>query len=111
VLGNGNIQTQADCEALMAATGVDGVMSAESLLADPALFSPRRAAPGGEFGPLEGCHLMLEYLDLVDLYPTPWRMVKGHAFHLLGALRCAVLHVGTALGEGCVLRRSARSGC
>ena len=43
--------------------------------------------PGGEFGHLDGCHLLLEYLDLVDLYPTPWRMVKGHAFQLLGALR------------------------
>ena len=42
--------------------------------------------PGGEFGHLDGCHLLLEYLDLVDLHPTPWRMVKGHAFQLLGAL-------------------------
>ena len=39
MLGNGNIRTLADCEALMEASGVDGVMSAESLLADPALFS------------------------------------------------------------------------
>ena len=92
----------------MAATGVDGVMSAESLLADPALFSPRRAAPGGEFGPLEGCHLMLEYLDLVEVYPTPWRMVKGHAFHLLGALRCTAL--GDCAGWGLSVRWSACSG-
>lgn len=84
VLGNGNIRTLHDCQALMEATGVDGVMSAESLLADPALFSQRRLQPGGEFGHLDGCHLLLEYLDLVDLYPTPWRMVKGHAFQLLG---------------------------
>lgn len=136
VLGNGNIRTLHDCQALMEATGVDGVMSAESLLADPALFSQRRLQvrllgdggvpllaagvvgcfaavqcsngltasqplsynphlpaltyprpqPGGEFGHLDGCHLLLEYLDLVDLHPTPWRMVKGHAFQLLGAL-------------------------
>lgn len=84
VLGNGNIRTLADCEALMAATGVDGVMSAESLLVDPALFSPRRAAPGGAYGHLDGCHLLLEYCDLLDLHPAPWRMVKGHAFQLLG---------------------------
>lgn len=85
VLGNGNIRTLADCEALMAATGVDGVMSAESLLVDPALFSRRRATPGGAYGHLDGCHLLLEYCDLVDLHPAPWRMVKGHAFQLLGA--------------------------
>lgn len=42
MLGNGNIRTLHDCQALMEATGVDGVMSAESLLADPALFSQRR---------------------------------------------------------------------
>lgn len=42
VLGNGNIRTLHDCEELMQATGVDGVMSAESLLVDPALFSRRR---------------------------------------------------------------------
>lgn len=84
VLGNGNIRTLADCEALMAATGVDGVMSAESLLADPALFSQRRLQPGGAFGHLDGCHLLLEYCDMVELHPTPWRMVKGHAFQLLG---------------------------
>lgn len=84
VLGNGNIRTLADCHALMDATGVDGVMSAESLLADPALFSARRLQPGGEFGHLDGCHLLLEYCDMLDLHPTPWRMVKGHAFQLLG---------------------------
>jgi tRNA-dihydrouridine synthase 1 len=39
VLGNGNIRTLRDCHTLMAETGVDGVMSAESLLRDPALFS------------------------------------------------------------------------
>lgn len=48
MLGNGNIRTLADCHALMDATGVDGVMSAESLLADPALFSARRLQPGGK---------------------------------------------------------------
>ena len=65
------------------APGVDGVMSAESLLGDPALFSARRLQQ--PFGPLDGPHLLLEYCDLVDLYHTPWRMVKGHAFKLLGA--------------------------
>ena len=84
MIGNGNIRSPQDCAELMRATGVDGVMSAEALLADPALFSPRRLQAGGEFGHLDGAHLLLEYLDLVELYDTPWRMVKGHAFQLLG---------------------------
>ncbi|KAI3428361.1 hypothetical protein D9Q98_006741 [Chlorella vulgaris] len=84
VLGNGNITTLADCDALMAATGVDGVMSAEALLRDPALFSQRRLQPWGALGHLDGCHLLLEYCDLLEQHPAPWRMVKGHAFQLIG---------------------------
>lgn len=85
VLGNGNIRTLQDCHTLMEATGVDGVMSAESLLVDPALFSQRRLSPGGALGHLDGAHLLLEYCDLLDLHPTPWRMIKGHAFQMLGS--------------------------
>ena len=51
----------------------------------PLRHPQRRRAPGGAFGHLDGCHLLLEYCDLLDLHPTPWRMVKGHAFQLLGA--------------------------
>ena len=42
VLANGNIQHLRDAYDLMAYTGAAGVMSAESLLDDPALFSPAR---------------------------------------------------------------------
>ncbi len=59
--------------------------AAESLLADPALFSPKRLTSSGTFSHLDGCMLLLEYIDLCEQYPTPWRMVKGHAFKLLGA--------------------------
>ena len=51
---------------------------------DPALFSERRLQLGGSFGPLDGCQLLLEYLALAERYPTPIRMVRGHAFKLLG---------------------------
>lgn len=57
--------------------------SAPSHVLKPRTRSPC-PQPGGEFGHLDGCHLLLEYLDLVDLHPAPWRMVKGHAFQLLG---------------------------
>lgn len=78
--------------------------SAPSHVLKPRTRSPC-PQPGGEFGHLDGCHLLLEYLDLVDLHPAPWRMVKGHAFQLLGALAgwCAA---GWAAGLGSVLQVS-----
>jgi tRNA-dihydrouridine synthase 1 len=85
VLANGNIRGLADVAACMAATGADGVMSAESLLEDPALFAGRRLDPGGARSHAEGPQLLLEYLDLCDAHPAPFRMMKGHAFKLIGA--------------------------
>ncbi len=85
VLANGNIRTLADVHECMAYTGADGVMSADSLLVDPALFSPRRLAPGDEVGHLDGVSLLSEYTDLLERYPAPWRMVKGHTFKMCGA--------------------------
>jgi tRNA-dihydrouridine synthase len=46
VIANGNIRTLKDANDCMAYTGCDGVLSAESLLVDPALFSPSREIPG-----------------------------------------------------------------
>ncbi len=46
VLANGNIRNLEDANACMAYTGCDGVLSAESLLDDPALFSPSRLLSG-----------------------------------------------------------------
>ena len=87
VLANGNIRTMHDVDPCMTATGTDGVLSAESLLQDPALFAPRRLLPGGEWTFTQGPELLLEYLDLVDEYPVPYRMVKGHAFKMVGELK------------------------
>eukprot|EP00887_Chlorella_sp_A99_P001890 scaffold18.g1890.t1 len=124
VLGNGNIRTLADAEAreLMASTGVDGVMSAESLLEDPALFSPRRLQQ--PLGHLDGVQLLLEYCDICEarggqgqragaqggagrpagrggrVYPQPWRMVKGHAFKLLGPWLSEFVDVREVLSTG-----------
>lgn len=84
VLGNGNIRSMYDVEECLAVTGVDGVLSAESLLDDPALFASERLLPGSEFKPIDGPKLCMEYLELCLKYPVPWRMMKGHAFKLLG---------------------------
>ena len=87
VLANGNIRTLQDVHRCMDYTGAVGVLSAESLLEDPALFSPRRLLPGGAFGGAQGAQLLLEYLDLVEVRPAPMRMVTGHAFRMLGTLK------------------------
>lgn len=81
VLANGNIRTLQDVEACLAYTGADGVMSAESLLENPMLF---RTEQLGVPAHLRGCRLLLEYLDLWEKYSCPTRMVRGHAFKLLG---------------------------
>jgi tRNA-dihydrouridine synthase 1 len=84
VLANGNIHTHHDVAPCMDYTGCDGVLSAEALLADPALFAPKRLLPGGEYNVNEGPQLLLEYLELCEKYPVHYRMIKGHTFKLLG---------------------------
>lgn len=84
VLANGNIRNLQDVHDCIAYTGVEGVMSAESLLEDPALFWPERLKPEGAYTAVEGVRLMKEYLDLAEQYPTPMRMIRGHTFSLIG---------------------------
>ncbi|KAL3146164.1 tRNA-dihydrouridine(16/17) synthase [NAD(P)(+)]-like protein [Trebouxia sp. C0010 RCD-2024] len=84
VLANGNIRHLQDVHDCIAYTGVQGVMSAESLLEDPALFWHQRLQPGGAYTAVEGVRLLKEYLDLAEQFPTPMRMVRGHTFGLIG---------------------------
>ncbi len=81
VLANGNLRNIQDVGYCLEATGADGVMSAEGLLEDPAMFSARRLER--PYSPIEGPGMLLEYCDMVDQYTTPGRMIKGHAFSLL----------------------------
>ena len=78
VIANGNVRNLADADACLAATGADAVMSAESLLANPALFSrvPAADQPWAEAPGTRGCCLLEQYLDLCEQYPVPERMVR-----------------------------------
>ena len=100
VLANGNIQTMHDVEPCLEYTGCDGVLSAESLLADPALFAPRRLLPGGEYTVMEGPKLLLEYIDLCEKFPVHNRMMKGHAFKLLGPWLTEFIDLREELNRG-----------
>lgn len=81
LIANGGIHTFEDVERCMQATGVDAVMSSESLLEYPALFSgPMAARP-----PIYQDELALQYLELAKLYSTPHKQIKAHMFHFLYA--------------------------
>lgn len=92
VLANGNIRHMDDVESCLAHTGADGVLSAESLLENPALFSGFRTAEwknesdNDRFkdGGLNQADLVEEYLTLCERYPVPWRMVRSHVHKMLG---------------------------
>lgn len=76
VLANGNIRHMDDVKNCLEQTGADGVLSAESLLENPALFA--------RFGTVDQGDLVVEYLKLCEKYPVPWRMIRSHVHKMLG---------------------------
>ena len=70
IISNGNVRTSADIDANKAFTGADGVMAAEGILDNPAIFS-------GDDSP-DKLALASEYLALVDRYPVKLRSVVFH---------------------------------
>ncbi|CAL5324623.1 unnamed protein product [Camellia sinensis] len=91
VLANGNVRHMGDVYSCLKETGADGVLSAESLLENPALFAGFRTAEWvsgseetNEDGKLDQADLTVEYLKLCEKYPIPWRIVRSHVHKLLG---------------------------
>ncbi|GAB2231731.1 hypothetical protein Droror1_Dr00010743 [Drosera rotundifolia] len=87
VLANGNIRHMEDVESCLKITGADGVLSADALLENPALFAGYRTAEwagSGVESDLDQADLLVEYLKFCEKYPVPWRMIRSHVHKLLG---------------------------
>ena len=90
VLANGNIRHIEDVHECLANTDADGVLSAETLLENPAIFSGFRtgewvkASEEAVDGGLDQLNLAEEYLNMCAKYPVPWRMVRSHVHKMLG---------------------------
>nr|GMD58626.1 tRNA-dihydrouridine(16/17) synthase [NAD(P)(+)]-like [Ipomoea batatas] len=91
VLANGNIRHMDDVRNCLEETGADGVLSAETLLENPALFAgylTTEWASGSngtmEDGQLDQAELLVEYLKFCERYPVPWRIIRSHVHKMLG---------------------------
>eukprot|EP00301_Raphidiophrys_heterophryoidea_P005437 c12283_g1_i2.p1 GENE.c12283_g1_i2~~c12283_g1_i2.p1 ORF type:complete len:375 (-),score=94.54 c12283_g1_i2:143-1204(-) len=85
VVSNGNIRFFEDVQKCLDATGCCGVMSAEGLLANPALF-------GGP-NPPHPVQLAREYLTFADQYAAPDGFIRGHLFWILNPPKILAQHV------------------
>eukprot|EP01104_Vermistella_antarctica_P007776 TRINITY_DN190_c0_g1_i1.p1 TRINITY_DN190_c0_g1~~TRINITY_DN190_c0_g1_i1.p1 ORF type:complete len:487 (+),score=140.36 TRINITY_DN190_c0_g1_i1:3-1463(+) len=74
VISNGNITKLDDVNKCIADTGVDGVMSACGLLANPGLFAGEKP---------DGIRFAREYIETCRQYPVPLRYAHKHMFPLV----------------------------
>ena len=86
VILNGGIQSIDDVNRCMKETSVDGVMSSEAILENPALFTGNVDPDSGEY--VDQNRLALEYLAMCDKYGTEGmgsglKCVRAHMFKFL----------------------------
>jgi tRNA-dihydrouridine synthase 1 len=76
VFANGGVSKFADVEHALKEAGVDGVMSSEYILEDPALFANKM---------YDLDDLALEYFEMCDKYPGEHQFshIKSHLFKIL----------------------------
>ena len=95
IFANGNILNIDDVTTCLNVTTTDGVMSAEGLLYNPALFT------GLAVGVYE---MAREYLDMVILYPVHTSAIRGHLFKLFHDLLQVCLNWYWNYLSGVILR-------
>ena len=116
VFANGNILFQSDIAACLAATGADGVMSAEGQLYNAALFHGLESALPAE-GYLSDSSILLrhprhadlalEYLDIVKRLKTATTVsgAKGHLFKIMRPALAREVDLRERLGRAKVTPR------
>jgi tRNA-dihydrouridine synthase 1 len=98
IVANGGIENMGDVYTCIAQTGVDGVMSSEAILEDPALFYCPRGTSRTYAGtplpalPVPPAHLLgraEEFLHMCEKYPV-WHMkcVRSHVMKMLYRYIC-----------------------
>lgn len=86
VIANGNVRCWQDVRDNMQATGADGIMSAEEILRNPALFQPLVCGIPGHVQEQDRLLLAMEYVLLAQAHGTPLTWVLRHVKYMTDAL-------------------------